>query len=422
MNEASNFYDNANTIGSRLSNIQQRETEGMESRLELAQGGWSGRIGMDRAKEAQEEGEGGAETAGGMATSLTFAGIKKLVSGRIKSGLKKMVQKKIDEIKAKKASNAGDNADDNLSADDPAKAPASMDAPVRSQPDIDIDNLKTPADFKGASANLKARVNNMDSATKQKIQDNFDNDPDKVDLPSSAEDYQNNIGSMESHVIDAENDPATKFTNEDTPDIAPDVPPTVTSTTVTGTNPANIRPTQASTDNQLGGDTGGSGASGATGGQQTVVRNVSADNAGSNAGSGADNTLSEMGNNISQKGMDSISDKLGVDFGELTPADIGGELTSTVGDVGGDLLGSLGGALGSAMEFLGPIGMLIGLGTTIFGLNKDVKEEADEKASQVSLSNLAGNINDLGGMSMGSIASTPLDTAQFRSGGASLNF
>ncbi len=427
MNEDDNFYNNASVIGGRLSSIQQREEEQRAEKIDLVGKQFDTLIGQDAREESKEESEGGAETGGGATASLLYAGVKKVVGSRVKSALRNVVQNKIDQVKQAKAQRQGqtddDTSSDNLDANDPAKAPAPDDAPIRSQPELDIDGLSSAQDVRDASNNLKARVNNMDDQTKQNVQDNFDNDPEKIDNPSSLEDYQNNLGVMEGHVADAEKNPATKFTNEDTPTApddatAPDVQaPSQPAVQQSGTSTQNIQSDTSTADLDA------SSLQQPTG-TTTIVQNsnpASSDTA-TNLVDDAGNELADNVGNISQKGMDVLTDKLGVDFGDLAPADIGGELAGAVGEASGSMLGALGGALGTALDFLGPIGMLVGLGTTIFGLTEDAKTQTDTQAKQDSIQKLASQVNDMGGMSYGSIASTPLDTTQFRSGGASLNF
>ncbi len=435
MNEDDNFYNNASVIGSRLSSIQQREEEQRAEMLDFTGKKFDTIIGKDSREEQKDEGEGGAETGGGATASLLYAGVKKVVSGRVKDALRNVVQNKIDQVKQAKAQRQGQTDDDtpsqNLDANDPAKAPAPDDAPIRSQPELDIDGLSSAQDVRDASNNLKARVNNMDDQTKQNVQDNFDNDPEKIDNPSSLEDYQNNLGVMEGHVADAEKNPATKFTNEDTPTApddatAPDVqapaqPPTQTTLQQQGTSTQNIQSDTSTADLDA------SSLQQPTGTTTIVQRgnpasNVQNSDTAGNIVDDAGNELADNVGNISQKGMDVLTDKLGVDFGDLAPADLGGELAGAVGEASGSMLGAIGGALGTALDFLGPIGMLVGLGTTIYGLSEDSKVQQDTDQKQDAMQKLAGQINDMGGMSYGSIASTPLDTTQFRSGGSSLNF
>ena len=417
MNEAENFYDNASKIGGRLSSIQQREEEGREASVDIARTKWDTLLGQDQNAEGKEEGEGGAETSGGLTTSLLVAGAKKVISGRVKSALRNVVQKKVDQIKQNKA-------DSNVETKDPAPD----DAPARSPADLDIQNGQSIADSRSQASNLSDRMNNMDSASKQSVMDEYNSDPAKISNPSTPADYENNVRTMEGKVKAQEQNPETKFQDENLgseADGGADATASVGNTTTTQVAQQAPR-TQAQDDAQLGGDTDAT----AGGASNTPVSSTQVQSGSTNTGANTGNqvvddsldSVSDTAGNISQKGMDVLTDKLGVDFGDLAPADIGAELGSAVGEASGSMLGAIGGAVGTALDFLGPIGMLIGLGTTIFGLSEDAKTESDSSAKQSQIETLAGSVNDMGGMSMGSIASTPMDTAQIRGGGASLNF
>tara|TARA_R110000822_G_scaffold25630_2_gene77505 strand:- start:372 stop:1472 length:1101 start_codon:yes stop_codon:yes gene_type:complete len=127
---------------------------------------------------------------------------------------------------------------------------------------------------------------------------------------------------------------------------------------------------------------------------------------------------------ISSKTMGDLSDKIGVDFGDLSKSDIGEALGNAVGKTGLDAekITSGLGIAGDAMEFLGPIGLIAGLGASIAGIfeAKKVNNDLIKKANDIN--SMTDNINGLGGMSFGSISNSAIDTSQFRSGGASLNF
>lgn len=421
MNEAENFYDNASKIGGRLSSIQQREEEGREASVDIARTKWDTLLGQDTNAMGEKEGEGGAETGGGLTTSLLVAGVKKVVSGRVKGALQKVVQNKIDSIKANKASSNVET-----------KAPAPDDAPARSPADLDIQSGQSVADSRSQASNLSDRMNNMDSASKQSVMDEYNSDPARVQNPSTPADYENNVRTMEGKVKAQESNPETKFQDENLGSDASadagtgtDATASVGNTTTTSVAQQTPR-TQAQDDAQLGGDTDDLGGGATNTPVSSTQVQTGSTNTGANTGNPAvDDTLdniSDTAGNISQKGMDVLTDKLGVDFGDLAPADIGGELAGAVGEASGSMLGAIGGAVGTALDFLGPIGMLLGLGTTIFGLSEDAKTESDSSKKQSQIETLAGSVNDMGGMSMGSIASTPMDTAQIRGGGASLNF
>ena len=403
-----NFSDNANEIGSRLSSIQQRQEMGMENQVGIQGAKWDTILGQDANAESKDTGDGGVETGGGLTSSVIVAGVKKVVKGRIKGALRDAVQKKIDQVKADKASNDVETND-----------PAPSDAPARTQADLNYDNVNSGSDLRPLGNNLNSRLNNMDKASRQSVKDDFNAEkaPEGGDLTAKTD----NVKLMEQKVQAREQDPATKFQDENfdaNPPTAPDVPTPPTQPTTTPTTTQPVR-TQAQDDAQLGGDDDddGGGQSGAN-----LTRDGGANDPVQPAVDDAVSDLSDSANNISQKGMDALTDKLGVDFGDLSAEDLGSSLVSAVGESAGSMLGGLGGLLGSALDFLGPIGMLVGVGTTIYGLTKDAQTESDSASKQTNLDNLTANINDLGGMSYGSIASTPMDTTQVRGGGASLNF
>lgn len=86
---------------------------------------------------------------------------------------------------------------------------------ARNQPELDIDSLKSGQDVKDASNNLRMRLNNMDPDTRDAVKAKFAQDPEKINNPSTLEDYKNNLGVMESHIKDAEADPKTTFSDPD---------------------------------------------------------------------------------------------------------------------------------------------------------------------------------------------------------------
>ena len=66
--------------------------------------------------------------------------------------------------------------------------------------------------------------------------------------------------------------------------------------------------------------------------------------------------------------------------------------------------------------------MIAGIGASIAGLVKGIEEKHEIKEKQAQITTMSNNINTTAGMSFGSIASTNLDTSQFRSGGLASNF
>tara|TARA_R110000765_G_scaffold22566_2_gene57606 strand:+ start:220 stop:597 length:378 start_codon:yes stop_codon:yes gene_type:complete len=125
--------------------------------------------------------------------------------------------------------------------------------------------------------------------------------------------------------------------------------------------------------------------------------------------------------------MDTLSDKLGVDFGDLSTEEVGSGLASTLSE-GTKVAGAVSKvsegleAFGGLADFLGPVGMIGGLIASVVGLVKGGEEKREIRDKQSQITTMADNINTTAGMSFGSIASTNLDTSQFRSGGLASNF
>tara|TARA_R110002074_G_scaffold33690_4_gene93614 strand:+ start:527 stop:1576 length:1050 start_codon:yes stop_codon:yes gene_type:complete len=141
----------------------------------------------------------------------------------------------------------------------------------------------------------------------------------------------------------------------------------------------------------------------------------------------AENVVNDQVENagaISSKTMADLGDKIGVDFGDLSKGDIGEALGNALGKgtLDAEKITSGLGIAGDAMEFLGPLGLVAGLGASIAGIFESKKVNNDLIAKQNDINTMTDNINGMGGMSFGSISNTALDTSQFRSGGSALNF
>jgi len=160
------------------------------------------------------------------------------------------------------------------------------------------------------------------------------------------------------------------------------------------------------------------------GGSSSIIDRIkSVFSSGNTQAQGAvDDQLADAGK-ISSKTMSDLGDKVGVDFGDLSKGDIAESLGNVLGKTGdvGKITEGLGIA-GDALEYLGPIGMVAGIGASIAGIfeSKKINTELESKANDIN--EMTDSINSLGGMSFGSISNTALDTSQFRSGGAGLNF
>ena len=136
-----------------------------------------------------------------------------------------------------------------------------------------------------------------------------------------------------------------------------------------------------------------------------------------------DDQLEDAGK-ISAKTMQDLGDKIGVDFGDLSKEDIGEALGNTFGKgaLDAEKITSGLGMAGDALEFLGPLGLVAGLGASIAGIFEAKKINNELINKQNDINTMTDNINGMGGMSFGSISNTALDTSQFRSGGSALNF
>jgi hypothetical protein len=138
-----------------------------------------------------------------------------------------------------------------------------------------------------------------------------------------------------------------------------------------------------------------------------------------------DTELSSTKNALSDKAM-SILKGAGVDTGDLTAEELasglGGKAGELLGDTGSTILGRIGGFLGDAMDFLGPLGEIAGIGMSIYGAIEGNKEADAEENAKNQLAQVSAHINDMGGMSMGSMSLAPMDTETFRGGGSEGNF
>ena len=169
------------------------------------------------------------------------------------------------------------------------------------------------------------------------------------------------------------------------------------------------------------GNTIAGGADRGAGGFVSKVKNFFKSN------TSAENVVNDQVENagaISSKTMADLGDKIGVDFGDLSKGDIGEALGNTLGKgaLDAEKITSGLGMAGDAMEFLGPLGLIAGLGASIAGIFESKKVNNDLIAKQNDINTMTDNINGMGGMSFGSISNTALDTSQFRSGGSALNF
>ena len=132
----------------------------------------------------------------------------------------------------------------------------------------------------------------------------------------------------------------------------------------------------------------------------------------------------ENAGKITTKTMSDLGDKIGVDFGDLSKGDIGEALGNVLGKgaLDAEKITSGLGFAGDAMEALGPIGLIAGLGASIAGAFEAKKVNASLIQKANDISSMTDGINGLGGMSFGSISNSAIDTSQFRSGGVAGNY
>ena len=138
-----------------------------------------------------------------------------------------------------------------------------------------------------------------------------------------------------------------------------------------------------------------------------------------------DSELQSTRSGFSDKAMSILKDA-GVDTGDLSAEELAsglaGKASSLLGDTGSTILGKIGGFLSDSLDVLGPLGEVAGIGMSIYGAIKGGEEADAEASDQAKLAQVSAHINDIGGMSMGSMSIAPMDTESFRGGGGEGNF
>ena len=116
---------------------------------------------------------------------------------------------------------------------------------------------------------------------------------------------------------------------------------------------------------------------------------------GNTQAQGAVDAQVEDAGKISAKTMQDLGDKIGVDFGDLSKGDIGEALGNTLGKgaLDAEKITSGLGVAGDALEFLGPIGLVAGLGASIAGIfeSKKINNELIDKQNDINT--MTDNIN-----------------------------
>ena len=408
MNELESYYQqNAGSVESMGFEARQ-QTQEKSGALNVYEAKASAEEEETEEKEKEDEEGGGAGLAGGMLSKEGIQQVGKQVLGKAKTFAQQKIQKVVDDIKTKVADPTQDVTPPAPDATPPAQAPAQAPA---SQADIE--------------SGLENRFNALPDDVRRVIGQRIKADPNaSPSTPTTTPDEAKlSNDTLDKHISDGE-----KYGVDDPP-VAPNIPPAISGQPTTSSTTSTI-PDAADTSigRQLGGSTIRSEppvptapdviaqptAQPTTGGRlQNQVQDTTED-------------LTSKAEGITQKGMDTLSDKIGVDFGDLTAKQVGTGLSSTLADsaVGGAVSKVSAGleAFGGVADFLGPIGMIAGIGASIAGLVKGIEEKHEIVKKQAQISTLSNNINATAGMSFGSIASSNLDTSQFRSGGLASNF
>ena len=365
-------------------------------------------------KEKLEEEGGGAGVAGGMLTKEGIQQVGKQVLGKAKSFAQSKIQSVVDDIKAKVG-----KPDTPDATPDTSTPPASTSTPPAQAP-----ASQAPASQADIESGLKTRFDALPDDVKKVVGQRIQDDPNTSGSTATTTPDEAKLANdtIDKHITDGEN-----YGTADPP-VAPNIPSPVSGSASTSATSSTIADaSDTSIARQLGVSSIKPVLPSPTAPDVTATP-ISTPTV--NPSGVIDDTTQNLANKataITQKGMDTLSDKIGVDFGNLTPSDVGTGLADTLGE-GTKIAGAVSKvsegleAFGGVADFLGPIGMIAGLGATIAGIVKGVEERKEVKNKQAQIGTLSTAINSTAGMSFGSIASTNLDTSQFRSGGLAANF
>lgn len=401
MNELESYYQqNAGTIESMGMEARQKTQEKVgalnvyEAKADAEEAG-------TEQDEKQDESGGGIGLGGGLLTKEGIETVGKRIIGKAKSLAQDKIQSAVDDIKTSVQATRNQSV---LDKDAPSE-----DAPVANQPEVVASQLDTPQKLQSAQNTLNSRVRNMDSESQKGVKQNLESDArwDPDVAVDNINGRQQNIEALNEHVQNASTNPNTRFKDDDLG---------AETSTVDDTTQAVVQPVLNSS------STGGVFA----GAQPGTVPNATGGVSTTNVVNDTTENLASKAEGLTQKTMDTLSDKVGVDFGDLSAKEVGTSLAGTLAESGvGEAVGTVTaglGAIGGALSFLGPLGMIAGLGASIAGIIKGHEEKKEIAEKQANIGTMADNINTTAGMSFGSIASTNLDTSQFRSGGLSANF
>ena len=407
MNELESYYQqNAGAVESMGFEARQ-QTQEKSGALNVYEAKASAEEEETEEKEKEDEEGGGAGLAGGMLSKEGIQQVGKQVLGKAKTFAQQKIQKVVDDIKTKVADPTQDVTPPAPDATPPAQAPAQAPAYIES--------------------GLENRFNALPDDVRRVIGQRIKADPNaSPSTPTTTPDEAKlSNDTLDKHISDGE-----KYGVDDPP-VAPNIPPAISGQPTTSSTTSTI-PDAADTSigRQLGGSTIRSEPPAPTApdviAQPTSTPSTTTGGRIQNQVQDTTEDLTSKAEGITQKGMDTLSDKIGVDFGDLTAKQVGTGLSSTLADsaVGGAVSKVSAGleAFGGVADFLGPIGMIAGIGASIAGLVKGIEEKHEIVKKQAQISTLSNNINATAGMSFGSIASSNLDTSQFRSGGLASNF
>ena len=378
MNELESYYQQNAAAVESMGYEARQKTEEKTGALNVFEAKASAEEEETEQEEKQDESGGGIGLGGGLLTKEGIETIGKKIIGKAKSFAQDKIQSVVDDIKS------------NVADATPKVVP------------------QTPEEIANG---LESRFNALPDNVKPVIRARIATDPNAKapTATTTPEDAKLSNDAIDKHISDGE-----RFGVDNPP---PDpIPPPLSGSTAT-TSSTTSATADSSIARQLG--TTPSPVSGSTPPTSTPNPSSVIDDATEN--------LANKASGITQKGMDILSDKVGVDFGDLTPSDIGTGLAETLSEgskIGGAVSKVTEGleAFGGVADFLSPIGMIAGLGASIAGIIKGHEEKKEIAEKQANIASLADNINATAGMSFGSIASTNLDTSQFRSGGLSANF
>ena len=370
MNELENYYQqNAGTAES-LGFTQRQDVAERSGAVNIQTAKDDAQDAEDERKQKQDESGGGAGLAGG----LTGKEVLQSVGNRVIKTARGVIQQKVDEIKESVKATRADANKPLLERDPPKPTDA-----VKNQPDIQSSQLDTAQDLQLARDNLKGRLQNMDKVAQKSVNENIATDTangDFVPNPSISDldTQRSNFDIAQSRIQEAERNPATRFQDnnlgadavEDTATIARTAQPAL--------------------------------------GTQLMGVNRSAVNAVNTTTNTVDDAVQSGAKQITTKVMGTLQDKVGVDFGDLTPEEVTSNLTKAVGDsskVSEAVSGVTEGldAFGTVADALGPVGMIVGLGASLAGIIRGAIEKKQLAKKTADLNTMSATINTTAGMS-----------------------